>query len=133
MINAIHHIAFACQDVASQEAFYTEKLGFRRVRVYSPAEGPDIINLRLGSCILELFASTKAEPDQRGGEQAVGFKHLAFEVEDLESTVKGLQDAGIHMGPIRRLNQLLEGLRVCFFADPEGNILELVEGFYDET
>lgn len=35
----------------------------------------------------------------------------------------GIHDAGKH-GP---------GLRGCFFKDPEGNILELMEGWQDEA
>jgi hypothetical protein len=35
--------------------------------------------LKLGSIRLELYPSDSANADQKGGEQGVGFKHLAFD------------------------------------------------------
>jgi len=69
----------------------------------------------------------------RGGEQTVGFKHLAFEVPDIDAAIEKLRGDGVEPDPINDCANLSHGLRICFFKDPDGNILELMEGWQDET
>jgi catechol 2,3-dioxygenase-like lactoylglutathione lyase family enzyme len=89
--------------------------------------------LRLGSTCLELFqASSDAEP-ARQGDEFVGFTHLAFEVTDIEEAAASLQADGIATGEIADCSVHLEGMRVCFFNDPEGNRIELMQGYQDEA
>jgi glyoxylase I family protein len=127
-VNAIMHIALNCRDRVAQERFYTTHFGFRRARVFNPGGDNEFVMLRLGGCCIELFNSP--DPAGTGGDQPVGFKHLALEVDDLDATVRGLHDDGVATGDV--LDTPVEGLRVCFFKDPEGNTLELMQGWRDE-
>ena len=129
---ALQHLAFNCHDRHAAERFYTEHFGFRRARVFNRDTPNEFVMLRLGSMCLELF-SVQADPAARGGEQVIGFKHLAFEVPDLDAAIAKLQAAGIKTDPIMDAGEHVPGLRICFFKDPEGNILELMEGWQDET
>jgi catechol 2,3-dioxygenase-like lactoylglutathione lyase family enzyme len=55
-----------------------------------------------------------------------GFRHIGFKVSDLDERVRALQDAGVpfQLEPIHA-----EGdVRITFFYDPDGTLLELVEG-----
>lgn len=55
-----------------------------------------------------------------------GFRHLGFKVSDLEARVATLKADGVrfHLEPIDAEG----GVRISFFFDPDGTLLELVEG-----
>tara|TARA_R110002020_G_scaffold57274_8_gene157830 strand:+ start:1721 stop:2491 length:771 start_codon:yes stop_codon:yes gene_type:complete len=55
-----------------------------------------------------------------------GFRHVGFKVADLDSRVELLHAAGVpfHLEPINAEG----GVRITFFYDPDGTLLELVEG-----
>jgi glyoxylase I family protein len=132
-MKSVQHIAFNCRDLKRAEAFYTKHFGFRRARVFNRGRPDEFIMLRLGSVCLELFGAPKAAPAAAGGEQPIGFKHLAFEVEDIDATVARLQADGFETGQIIDCSAALKGLRVCFFNDPDGNRTELMQGCQDEV
>lgn len=128
-MSMVQHIAFGCIDIKKQEAFYRKHLGFKRVRVFNP--GPDqFVMLRLGQVCIELFGG--ADKTATGGEQKVGFKHLAFEVDDIVKSVAGLKADGFEVGEIIDCSGFIANMRVCFFKDPEGNVLELMQGYKDD-
>ena len=129
-MNAIQHIAFNCRDIKRQEQFFTQHLGFRRARVFNAGTPNEFLMLRLGSTCLELFSAGASAAS--AGEQSVGFKHLAFDVPNLEVAVANLHADGIETDPIIDCAAVLPGLRVCFFTDAEGNRIELMEGYQDQ-
>lgn len=128
-MSSIHHLSLNCRSLAVQEAFYTRHFGFKRARVFNPGKPDEFVVLRLGPACLELHKAAKWD---HGGEQPVGFKHIAFEVENVERSVDQLKNDGITVEKIIDLSEILKGLRVCFFNDPEGNRVELLEGWQDE-
>jgi glyoxylase I family protein len=128
-MNFVQHIGFNCVDIKKQEAFYRKHFGFKRAKVFNP--GPDqFVMLRLGQICLELFGGGDAAAPR--GEQKVGFKHLAFEVPDIEKAAAGLKADGFEVGDLIDCSGFIPNMRVCFFKDPEGNILELMQGFQDD-
>jgi len=131
-MTTVQHIAFNCKNLKAQEQFFTKHFGFRRSRVFNAGTPDEFIMLRLGSTCLELFSAQKdAKPPVRS-EQPVGFKHLAFEVPNLEAAIAKLQADGIQTDGIIDCSGVVEGLRVCFFNDPDGNRLELMQGYKDQ-
>jgi len=82
-----HHLALNCRDVKAQGAFYARHFGFKRVRTFRAGRPDEFIMLRLGNACLELFPAQEGGPGRSDQAQAVGFKHLAFEVDDLDRTV----------------------------------------------
>lgn len=129
---ALQHIALNCRDLKKQEQFYTKHFGFRRSRVFNRNTPDEFLMLRLGPIRLELFSAGGKAKALDGGEQPVGFKHLAFEVPDLDAALAGLQAAGIQTEAIIDCSSIVKGMRVCFFNDPENNRLELMQGYQDE-
>jgi len=76
--------------------------------------------LKLGSVRLELFRTDLAKTEhQKGGEQGIGFKHLAFEVPRLEPAIEALGADGIEPDPIIDMGQVIPGCRIVFFRDRE--------------
>ena len=131
-MNAIQHIALNCRDIKVQEQFYTKHFSFRRSRVFNANTPDEFIMLRLESTCLELFTAKSDGDSHMGQEQPVGFKHLAFEVPDLEEAIAALHADGIQTDEIIDCASAVEGLRICFFNDPDGNRLELMQGYQDQ-
>jgi glyoxylase I family protein len=135
-VTAIHHLGLACRDPLAIERWYTKHFGFRRKRVFLP--GPDqvvVIGTDDGAS-LELFPAKGERPFAPEGDGAgpehVGYRHLAFLVADLDAKLAELGDeARVTLGPVD-MGGLIEGMRVVWVADPEGNIVELNQGYVDE-
>ncbi len=90
-MNTFNHVAFNCRNLAAQEAFYTKHFGFKRSRTFHRGEPGEFFMLKLGSVRLEMFPTDAAKiADAKGGEQPVGFKHLAFNVPKLEPFIEAL-------------------------------------------
>ncbi len=132
MARAVQHIAFNCKDRIAQEKFYTQHFGCRRVRVFKAGQPDQFVMLRVGDVYLELFQADAAALDQPAGPQPIGFKHLAFEVADIEATAAALNAHGTETGRIIDSGDQVPGLKVCFLRDPEGNVIELMEGWQDD-
>ena len=131
---AINHLALNCRDVAAQEAFYSKHFGFKRSRTFNAGKPNEFIMLKLGAFRLELFPTDAGKTmNQNGGEQAIGFRHLAFDVPKLEPAIEALRGDGIEPDRVIDFDAVIPGSRLVFFRDPEGNILELMEGYRDET
>ena len=125
MLSRQHHIAIIASDYEKARAFYVDKLGFRLVReVYREAQGDYLRMLRLGDTVLELFIRPDA-PRRVTNPEALGLRHLAFHVEDVEKAAAWLNSLGIDTEPIRE--DTCNGGRFTFFRDPDGLPLELHE------
>ena len=120
-----HHIAIICSDYEKAREFYIEKLEFKLEReIYRPAQGDYLRMLRKGETVLELFIRPDA-PQRVNNPEAMGLRHLAFYVEDIEPAVAWLSSKGIETEPIRE--DPYNGGRFTFFKDPDGLPLELHE------
>ena len=120
-----HHIAVIASDYEKAKEFYIDKLGFQLFReVYRPAQKDYLRMLRQGDTVLELFIKPDAPPRVTNPE-AMGLRHLAFHVEDVEAAAAWLNGLGIETEPIRE--DLVNGGRFTFFKDPDGLPLELHE------
>ena len=131
-MKVIQHISFNCSDVKSQEKFYTKHFGFCRACVFKAGTDEEFIMLRLGNTCLELCPAQTQQKSLKATEQPVGFKHLAFDVPDLDAAIAALHADGIETDKIIDLSSILEGFRICFFHDPDGNRIELMEGYRDD-
>ena len=125
MLSKQHHIAIIVSDYEKAREFYVEKLGFQLVReVYRPQQQDYLRMLRLGDTCLELFVKPDA-PKRVTNPEALGLRHLAFHVEDVEAGEAWLRSLGIETEPIRE--DTVNGGRYLFFKDPDGLPLELHE------
>lgn len=128
------HVAMVCKDPIAVEKFYTKHFGFRRGRVYLPGPG-QVVVINSGNLSLEIFPATqesKQPPAGGAGPEYPGWRHLAFLVNDLDAKLKEMgADARITLGPLD-MGQFIPGMRVAWLADPEGNIVELNQGYVDE-
>src|SRR4030042_202589 len=128
------HVGVVCKDPIKLEKFYTRHFGFTRNRVFAP--GPDqVVIIRSENLALELFKATAERPDKaptEAGPMYPCWRHLCFIVDDLEAKLKELGDeVRITLGPLD-MDQFIPGMKVVGAADPEGNIVELNQGYVDQ-
>ena len=120
-----HHIAIIVSDYKKAKEFYIDKLGFRLIReVYRPVQKDYLRMLQLGDTTLEIFVKPQA-PARVTDPEAMGLRHLAFHVEDIDPAVEWLNRMGIETEPVRE--DTVNGGRFTFFKDPDGLPLELHE------
>ena len=124
-LNKQHHIAIICSDWDKARDFYIDKLGFQMFReVYRPEVDDYLRMLRQGDTVLELFIKPEA-PQRVTNPEAMGLRHLAFHVDNIEPAVAWLNSVGIETEPVRE--DKVNGGRFTFFKDPDGLPLELHE------
>ena len=126
MFSKAHHVALIARDYDKSKAFYTGILGLPVIRETYRAERQSYkLDLQLSDGLqLELF-SFPNPPERPSRPEACGLRHFAFAVEDLDASVKHLQESGVEVEGIRV--DELTGRRFTFFADPDGLPLELYE------
>ena len=124
-MNLIHHIAIICSDKDLAMDFYVKKLGFPVIREnYRPERDDWKIDLKLNDeTEIELFIM-KNHPERLSPE-SYGLRHLAFKVDNVESSVKELEAKGIICEPVR-IDEFT-GKKATFFKDPDGLPLEIHE------
>ena len=124
-LEVCHHVALIVSDYEKAREFYVDKLGFALIReVYRPAQRDHLRMLRQGDIVLELFTRPDA-PARVTDPEALGLRHLAFRVENIDAAVQWLRDMGIEAEPVRE--DAINGGRFTFFRDPDGLPLELHE------
>jgi catechol 2,3-dioxygenase-like lactoylglutathione lyase family enzyme len=110
-------------DVQKSVDFYRHHLG--GVLVGDQNDDGAILDFVVGTVELrrvEPGAASTWIPD----DLQLGFRHLGFKVSNLDARVADLKSAGIpfHLDPIDAEG----GVRLAFFFDPDGTLLEYVEG-----
>ncbi len=124
-LGKIHHVAVIGSDYEKSKHFYVELLGFKLLRETVRSEQNDILlHLSLGDTMLELFIKPDCPP-RPSYPEAYGLRHLAFEVDSVEETVRELNALCIATEPIR--TDPISGGKFTFFSDPDGLPLELHE------
>lgn len=126
MLNSVHHIAIIAGDYERSKKFYTEILGLHIIaEVYREERDSWKLDLALnGQYIIELFSFPGA-PARPSRPEAIGLRHLAFSVIDLDQEVASLTSKGVSCEAIR--TDPYTGKRFTFFSDPDGLPLELYE------
>ncbi len=130
----VHHMALACRDPLRVERYYAEHFGFRRARVI-PLGETQIVFIKLGSTYLELFQAKEPLPHERAkgdGPWYPEWRHIAFKVDDVDAKLAEMgTDAVVTAGPMS-FDDFIPGWRTVWVADPEGNIVEISQGFVDQ-
>jgi len=134
-VPVFHHMGVVCADMAATERFYSTHFGFRRARVIPLGGGDEIIFLKSGAVYLELFRAKETNPAPAAtgtGPDYPGWRHLAFKVDDVDATLAAMgADARITAGPMG-FDAFIAGWKSAGVADPDGNIVEISQGYVDE-
>lgn len=125
-INKIHHAAIICSNYENSKDFYVNILGFKILKeTYRSERKSYKLDLEIaGEYQIELF-SFPDPPERITSPEARGLRHLAFEVDDIESSVKYLNEKNIVTEPIKI--DIVTGKKYTFFRDPDNLPLEICE------
>ncbi len=117
-LNKVHHIAIIVSDYEKSKEFYTSVLDLEVIKETYRAERKSYkLDLALdGEYIIELFSF--ANPPKRvTNPEAAGLRHLAFEVDDVNSVVEKLRLRNVIAEKIR-IDEIT-GKKFTFIFDPD--------------
>jgi catechol 2,3-dioxygenase-like lactoylglutathione lyase family enzyme len=118
----IQNLILNSTDVQRSVDFYARFLEAEPVGEVTP-EGA---LLDLATATLQLRAVGAGDTTWVPDDLQLGFRHVGFKVDRVDPRAQVLKDAGVpfHLDPLDAEG----GVRICFFYDPDGTLLELVEG-----
>lgn len=144
----LHHVGFTVSDLDRSIAFYHDVLGLELVQEPSPVfDDPSLgekvgvpgaalrqISFRLGDATIELleYAKPPSPVERPVPNNAIGAGHIGFLVDDIHAKKAELEARGIEfLSDVNVVDEgVLAGWRWCYFLDPDGISLELVEVAY---
>ena len=141
--NGLKHASFTVSDMARSLAFYRDVLGleviFDSVEAGATFKGPELDNLtgcpgselhivflKINEDMLELIQYTPKGKALEGNKASdTGCAHVCLDTENIQALYKKLSENGmnIHFPP-----QNLGGVNVMYFRDPDGIIIESMQG-----
>lgn len=126
MLKSIHHAAIICSDYEKSKNFYVSILGMEVIAEnYRKDRDSFKLDLKLpNGGQIELFSFPNS-PDRLSFPEALGLRHLAFNVESVERVRDYLLAQSIDVEPIRV--DEYTNKKFTFFSDPDGLPLELYE------
>ncbi len=129
------HIAVTVKDIAPFEAFYAKHFGFQRARVIDLGDDAELLFLKNDdNFYLEVFPPEEDRPYPMAvadGPHYPGLRHIAFSVDDVEAKLREMgDDAQLTLGPLS-FEDFIPGWKTAWIKDPEGNIVEITQGYKD--
>lgn len=125
LFNKIHHVAIITSDYDQTMEFYVDRLGLTlKNEVFRPEKDDWKIDLTVGDLELEIFVKPSA-PKRESNPEALGLRHLAFQVDDIMQVVAELNQRGIETEPVRV--DPITNKRMTFFRDPDDLPIEIHE------
>jgi glyoxylase I family protein len=126
ILNQIHHVAIICADYKKSKAFYVEILGLTIINeTYREERQSYKLDLALnGKYVIELF-SFPNPPQRLSRPEGTGLRHIAFEVDDINTIVEELKRNNIIAEPIR--TDEITNKKFTFIADPDDLPIEFYE------
>ena len=125
-VNRINHVAIICSNYEVSKKFYTEVLCFPIIKeTFRDSRNSYKLDLLVGeNDQIELFSFSNP-PIRASNPEACGLRHLSFEVDDIEETVRYLKSHHVAAEDIR-IDEIT-GKRFTFFKDPDDLPLEIYE------
>lgn len=140
-VQRIDHVGVIVRDLAAAKAFFIdlglEVLGEgelagawvdRVVRLDGVKVAFVMLRTRDGQANIELITFYSPSDDraiQQPSANALGIRHIAFVVEDIEAVVARLKKNGAE--PFSQIQQFEDSYKLCYVRGPEGMIVELAE------
>lgn len=113
----VKNAAIAVESIEESSKFYTDILGMKEVRRFSPQPGLTIAFIQgEGEAMIELIEGESGKK---------GLYLIGMEVEDMDSEISKLENNGVTLtrGPIRTPGSPV----IAFFEGPNGEEIELIE------
>lgn len=130
------HVSLSCKDPIAIEKFYSKHFGFRRARVIPLGDQQIVFAKNDAGVYLEIFQAeggpNPEKPFTGDGAHYDCIRHIAFQVDDVDAKVAEMgADAKVTLGPMG-FDAFIPGWKTVWVADPEGNIVEISQGYVDQ-
>ena len=119
------HVAFRVADVERSVKWYGDAFGARKVFHGEPQAGRQelmFLEFAPGQHI-EIFTNGTAKAQTPA--TAIGYQHYCLVVDDIDAAISHLAAMNVH--PVRPVREGRSHYRIAFVADPDGNVIELME------
>ena len=126
MITGLAHAAVTVKDMDASVRFYTQALGFQRAFEISHPETGEPWIVYLNICpgqFIELFYGGAEENPWH--DSLMGFNHLCFAVDDIQSSVQRVREAGYAIDEEPKQGSDLNWQ--AWIKDPNGIRIELMQ------
>ena len=120
----LEHVAFNVADPAALAAWYVANLDMRIVRAVAEPPYIHFLSDSAGKSLLEIYCNPLGTIIDYSGHHPVTF-HLAFAVDDMESTRQRLVAAGAALDG--DVDVTPSGDKLAFLRDPWGYTIQLVQ------
>lgn len=114
----LDHVGLYITDLDKSIKFYEEIFGFKVVDRFISGEAK-IATLDMGGGLIELVQ----RPGSPGTPPVGNWSHLAIQEPEFDKAIKKIDQKGIE----KRLITQANGNRLCFFNDPDGHTIEIME------
>jgi len=120
----IKNVVVNCTDVQRSVEYYTKFLELRLIGEATPERA--LLDAVSATIELRSVAAGRDQSTWVTDDLQKGFRHLGFKVDRLDERADALKAAGVEF----KLDPLdAEGkVRICFFFDPDGALLEMIQG-----
>jgi glyoxylase I family protein len=120
-----HHVGLSTSHFARLRAFYVDTLGLPVMGGFS---GHDIVFIGAGNTTIELIGEAPSSDAAPVGFERRGWQHLAWDVADIDAAYAELTGRGVAIQvPPEDFPPESPTMRIAFFADPDGNLIELIQ------
>lgn len=119
---SIESIRINVRDVAVSRAFYTKHLAAEVLEEDREHALLDLVTATIRLQRVDGSIASTWQPDDLHR----GFRHIGFKVADTDALFAGVEADGVpvHLAPLNAEG----GVRIAFFYDPDGTLLEFVQG-----
>jgi len=127
----INHVELGARSLERSRDFYSGLLGLPEVPPPGPPTGRPTAWFAAGGALLEVVelgddatTGTWADDDLQAG-----MRHVGLKTGDVDAGIRRLEAAGVEV--LSAPADVLGGVRIAFFLDPDGSRLEYVQGSLD--
>ncbi|MBT3284912.1 VOC family protein [Candidatus Bathyarchaeota archaeon] len=117
-MTSFNHIGLFVKNLEASMEFYNDFFGVTVVKEFE-SSGGKIALINIGGGQVELIQ----RPEPKNVSPNCDWGHIAFQVPDFEEKLKQIETLGLE----KRIVTTPNGGRLCFFTDPDGHSLELME------
>jgi glyoxylase I family protein len=125
-LNKVHHIAIICSNYEKSKEFYVNILGLKIIKeIFRKERQSYKLDLSVGGDYqIELFSFPNS-PKRLSYPEGRGLRHLAFEVDNIDESIKELNYKNV-ITEDTRIDDIT-GKKFTFFSDPDDLPIELYE------
>lgn len=130
-VPGVHHVELGARSLERSRDFYTGLLGFPEVAAPVPSDDRPAAWFAAQGALLRVVelgdAATTGE--WADDDLQTGMRHVGLKIGDVDAGVRRLEAAGVEV--LSAPADVLGGVRIAFFLDPDGSRLEYVQGSLD--